>query len=116
MRKLDEKIDKLIADKRIKAKWSELECHGASEFLNMVFQDQVGYGNLAQSIIVENNIVCVNLYEGAPYKAGSDIEMLIRMYIDLDDNILFLSRSGNVYLYETEHMDASDLRHYYGKD
>lgn len=116
MKKLDTKIEDLINAKQIKTKWSELECHGASEFLNLVFQDEVSYGNLAQSIVVENQVVCVNLFEGAQYQSAEGRETIIRMYIAVDDNILFLTRSGNVYLYETEGMDAADLRHYYGKD
>jgi hypothetical protein len=116
MKRLDANIENLINDKKIKTKWSELECHGASEFLNLLFQEQVEYGNLAQAIVVENRVVCVNLYEGVPYNAAEGQEMVIRMYIDTEDNILFLCRSGNLYLYETEGMDSEDLRHYYGKD
>jgi len=116
MKKLDEKLITLINERKIKTRWSELECHGASEFLNLLFQEQVSYGNLAQSIVVENGVVCVNLFEGAQYNSPEGRETIIRMYIDNDDNILFLTRGGNLYLYETEGMNASDLRHYYGKD
>lgn len=116
MKKLGTKIEELIAEQKIKTKWSELECHGASEFLNMLFQDQVDYGNLAHTIVVENSVVCMNLYDGVPYKSMDEVETIIRMYIDSEDNVVLLCRSGNLYLYETEGMDAADLRHYYGKD
>lgn len=116
MKKLDSNIEGLIKEQKIKTKWSELECHGASEFLNMLFQEQVGYGNLAQAIVVENRVVCMDLFEGVPYNSTEGTEMVIKMYIAIDDNILFLCRSGKVYMYETEAMDAGDLRHYYGKD
>jgi len=116
LEKLSINIEELISKQRIKTKWSELECHGASEFLNLIFQEQVTYGNLAQAIVVENQVVCVNLYEGVPYNSNVGLEMIVRMYIDIEDNILFLCRSGSLYLYETEGMDAEDLRHYYGRD
>ena len=116
MKKLDKSLDELLNEKRLKTKWSELESHGAVEFLNLLFQDQVQYGNLAHTIVVENNVVCMNLYEGVPYNSEGVHEMITKMYIDIEDNIVFLSRSGNVYLYETEAIDSSDLRHYYGKD
>jgi hypothetical protein len=116
MIKLEAKIEDLIQENKIKTKWSELECHGASEFLNMLFQDQVEYGNLAHAIVVENQVVCVNLFEGVPYHSAEGTEMVTKMYIDVEDNILFLCRSGKLYMYETEAMDAGDLKHYYGKD
>jgi hypothetical protein len=116
MKKLDIKIDELLNEKKLKTKWSELECHGAVEFLNLLFQDQVKYGNLAHTIAVENSVVYMNLYGGVPYNSEGAHEMITKMYIDMEDNIVFLSRSGNLYLYETEAIDGSDLRHYYGKD
>lgn len=116
MNKLGYKIEDLIRDKKIKTKWSELECHGASEFLNLLFQNQVEYGKLAHEIIIENGIVCVELFEGVPYKSPEGTEMLTKMFVDAEDNIIFLARRGSLYLYETESMDASDLRHSYGKD
>ncbi|MDF2590885.1 MAG: hypothetical protein K0S75_351 [Clostridia bacterium] len=116
MKRLDIKLNTLLNEQKLKTKWSELECHGASEFLSLLFQDQVQYGKLAHAIIVENRVVCMNLYEGVPYMSDGVSEMITKMYIDIEDNIILLSRSGNIYLYETEAMDASDLRHYYGKD
>ena len=116
MKKLDINIDELINEKRIKTRWTELESHGAVEFLNLLFQEQVQYGNLSHTIAVENGVVYMNLYEGVPYTSENMQEMITKMYIDVEDNIVFLSRSGNIYLYETEATDGSDLRHYYGKD
>lgn len=116
MEKRSEGIQELIDSKKIKTRWSELECHGASEFINLLFQEQVAYGNIAQSIVVENKVVCMNFFEGIPYKSQEGQETIIRMYIDIEDNILFLTRKNNLYMYENEYMDASDLRHYYGKD
>lgn len=116
MEKVKESIKELIETKQIKTKWSELECHGASEFVNLLFQEQVEYGSIAQSIIVEDKIVCMSFFEGVPYQSQEGHETIIRMYIDLEDNILFLSRKDNLYKYETSSMDAADLRHYYGKD
>jgi hypothetical protein len=116
MKRLDIKLDTLLSEQKLKTKWSELECHGASEFLSLLFQDQVQYGKLAHAIIIENHVVCMNLYEGVRYMSNGVSEMITKMYIDIEDNIVLLSRSGNIYLYETEAMDASDLRHYYGKD
>lgn len=116
MNKLDKTIEQLIENKEIKTKWSELECHGASEFINLIFQDTVNYGSAAQSIIVEDHVVCMNLFEGLPYRDGDRKESIIRVYIDVNDNVIFRSRSEILYLYETEGVDAADLRHYYGKD
>lgn len=116
MTKSDMKLDELLKEKKLKTKWSELESHGAVEFLNLLFQDQVQYGSLSHTIMVENSVVCMNLYEGVPYNSGDDHEMITKMYIDVEDNIVFLCRSGNIYIYETEAMDGSDLRHSYGKD
>jgi hypothetical protein len=116
MKMLDIKIDDLLNEKKLKTKWTELESHGAVEFLNLLFQDHVQYGNLAHTIVVENGVVYMNLHEGVPYNTEGANEMITRMYIDIEDNIVFLSRSGNIYLYETEAVDGSDLRHYYGKD
>jgi hypothetical protein len=58
----------------------------------------------------------MNLYEGVSYNSNGESEMITKIYIDIEDNIVFLSRSGNTYLFETEGVDASDLRHYYEKD
>lgn len=112
MKKIDDKIKELIEQGKIKTKWSELECHGASEFLNMLFQEQVQYGSLAQSIIVENRVVCINILDGVFY----DGEALTRMYITGEDHVLFMARNGNLYIYETEGVDAGDMRHYFGRD
>lgn len=116
MKKMDIKLEVLLNEQRLKSKWSELECHGATEFLSLLFQDQVQYGNLAHAIVVEDRVVCMNLFEGVPYKSKGESEMITKIYIDIEDNIVLLSRSGNIFLYETEGMDATDLRHYYGKD
>lgn len=116
MNKLDTTIQQLIESKNIKTKWSEIECHGVVEFINLLFQDHVEYGSIAQSIIVEDKVVCLNLFDGIPYKGKHGQESIVRIYIDVNDNVIFLSRSGNLYLYETEGVDAEDLRHYYGKD
>lgn len=112
MRKIEDKIKELIEQGRIKTKWSEIECHGASEFLNMLFQEQVEYGSLAQSIIVEDRVVCVNILDGVFFEG----EALTRMYITTEDHVLFMARSGNLYVYETESVDAGDMRHYFGRD
>lgn len=116
MNKLDTTIEELIAEKNIKTKWSEIECHGVAEFINLIFQDQVQYGSIAQTILVENRVVCMSLLDGVPYKGEYGHESIIRIYIDVNENVIFQSRSGNLYLYETEGVDAEDLRHYYGKD
>ena len=116
MKKLETNIEELIQNNKIKTKWSELECHGASEFLNLLFQEQIEYGSLAHSIIVENKVVCVNLFEGVLYQSQEGQETLIRMYIDREDNIIFMGRGGSIYLYETESVDAGDMRHYFGRD
>lgn len=116
MNKLNTTIEELIAKKLIKTKWSELECHGAVEFVNLIFQDYAEYGSIANSIIVENNIVCMSLIDGVPYNGGNGRENIIKIYIDVDDNVIFQSIKGNLYLYETEAVDAEDLRNSYGKD
>lgn len=116
MNKLDATIEKLIEEKNIKTKWSELECHGMVEFVNLIFQDQAEYGSIAQTIMVENRVVCMNLLDGVPYKGEQGTENIVKIYIDINENVVFQSRSGNLYLYETEGVDAEDLRHYYGKD
>lgn len=116
MRKLDVKLEELLSEKKLKTKWSELECHGAIEFLNLLFQEQVEYGNIAHTIVVENGVVYMNLHEGVPYNSEGIQETITKIYIDIEDNVVLYSRSGSVYLYETEAVDGSDLRHYYGKD
>jgi hypothetical protein len=116
MNKLDTTIEKLIEEKNIKTKWSEIECHGMAEFVNMLFQEKLEYGSVAQMILVENHIVYMSLLDGIPFKGVQGQETLIKVFIDVNDNVIFLGRSGNLYLYETEGVDAEDLRHYFGKD
>lgn len=116
MNKLDTTIEQLIKKKNIKNKWSELECHGAVEFVNLIFQEQAEYGSVANSIIVENNVVCMSLFDGVPYNAENEHENIIKIYIDVNENIIFQSIKGSLYIYETEGVDAEDLRNSYGKD
>lgn len=116
MNKLDTTIKQLIADKNIKTKWSEIEIHGLSEFVNLLFQEQMEYGSIAHTIMVEDRVVCMNLLDGIPYKSEEGQESIVRIYIDINDNLIFLSRKGSLYLYETEGVDAEDLRHYFGQD
>lgn len=116
MNKLNTTIEQLIEKGSIKTKWSELECHGAVEFINLIFQEQMEYGSIANSIIVENHVVCMSLFDGVPYNGEHEQENIIKVYIDVNDNIIFQSIKGSLYLYETEGVDAEDLRNYYGKD
>jgi len=110
--KLDTTIDELIKNKKIKAKWSEIESYGITEMINLLWQDEIEYGSIGQATMVKDKAAYQNLFEGIPYKSERGYETIIRAYIDTDDNIVFQSSKGNVFLYETDEIDGEDLKYY----
>ncbi len=114
--KLDITFEKLIESKRIKYKWSEIESHGISELIHILWRDSVDSENMGHSIAIENQIVCLNLYEGITFEYNNTVYRFIRVYIDIDDNVIFLSVSKDVFIYETSFIDGTDLKHFVGSE
>lgn len=110
--KLDTTIEELIKNKKIKAKWSEIESYGITEMINLLWQDEIEYGSIGQAAMVKDKVAYQNLFEGILYKSESGYETIIKAYIDTDDNIVFQSSKGNVFLYETDEIDGEDLKYY----
>lgn len=112
LEKLDTTIEKLLREKRIKTKWSQIEIHGITEIINLLWQDEIEYGTIGQIYTVKNKTIYQNLFEGIPYRTEDKIIYLVRAYIDVDDNIIFMSSKDELYLYETDNVDAEDLKHF----
>jgi hypothetical protein len=111
LEKLATDIDALIADGRIKTKWSELEDFGLAELIYMLF-DNNSENSPAVTAMVENNTVYMHLFEGIMYEHEGDIYTLSRAYIDVEDNVIFATPGGVMFLYETNIIDAEDPRRY----
>ncbi len=116
LKKLNSTFNELVAAKKVKSRWSEIESYGIADMINYLWQEQEGYGSIAHSVIVENKLVHLNLYEGVTYKYEDKVYRLVKAYLDSDDNIIFLSVNNDVFLYEAEHIDAEEFKHYVGLD
>ena len=114
--KLTTKLEALIAEGNIKTKWSEIEDHGIVELVYLIFDYDPVEDSIATTAIVENRTVCLDLYEGISYEHGERTYTLARAYIDVDNNIIFATPSGELFLYETNTIDSEDPKHYFGNE
>ena len=111
--KLDESYEDYRAEGKIKSKWSEIEDYGITELVHVIFDYTEGVAVTAE---VDNGAVCLNLYEGIPYEYGSKLYTLAKAYIDTENNIIFSTPAGELFIYETGLIDADDPRHVFGND
>lgn len=111
--KLDTTIDELIQENKLKVKWTEIEDLGITELVNSMFEDSPYNESIACTPMVENGVVCLNLFGGIMYGIGNEIYTFSRVYIDIDSNVIFMATSGEVFLYETNCIDAEDPRYYF---
>lgn len=116
LEKLTVKLEALIGSGRIKTKWSELEDYGITELIHMIFNYDPVEGSIATTAVVENRTIYLHLYEGIIYEHEGEIYNLAKAYIDVDNNIIFATPSGELFLYETNTIDAEDPKHYFGNE
>lgn len=114
--KLTTKLDSLIAEGKIKNKWSEIEDYGITELVHIIFDYDPARDSFAATAIVENRIVCLNLFEGISYEYEGEMYTIARAYIDADNNIVFATPKDELFLYETNILDAEDPKHYFGNE
>jgi hypothetical protein len=112
LEKLDTTIEKLFEEGKIKTKWNELEIHGIREIVNLLWQDEIEYGTIGQAYEIKNRTIYQTFYSGIPYKNGDQYETFVRAYIDTDNNIIFMSSKGELFMYETDDEDGADLKHF----
>jgi hypothetical protein len=110
------KLEDLIAEGRLKNKWSEIEDYGIAELVHMLFGYDLSEDSVATTVIVENRTVYLHLYEGITYEHEGENYTLARAYIDVDNNIVYVTPSGVLFLYETRIIDAEDPKHYFGNE
>ena len=108
LEKLEEKYEDLYRAGRIKSKWTEIEDYGMTELVHAIFGYDEG---LAVTAEVDNGTVCLNLYEGIPYEQDNVLYTLAKAYMDTENNIIFTTPSGELFMYETGVLDANDPRH-----
>jgi len=111
--KQDTEIDELIRGNRIKTKWTEIESYGLSELLSILFEDNPYHDEIASIPIVENGVVCLDLYSGIMEKVDGKLITFVRVYLSVDGNVFFQTRDNEVFLYEPDIIDAEDPRHYF---
>lgn len=114
--KLDVSLDSLIAEGRIRTKWSELEDHGIAELVHVMFGYHLSEDSVGTKAVVDNKTLYLNLYEGIMYEHEGKLYTLARIYIDIDNNLVFSTPGGELFLYETYTIDAEDPKHYYGNE
>lgn len=111
--KMDSKLEELISEGRIKSRWSEIEDYGMAELVSTMFNQDSSADSVAATAAVDNGAVCMQLYEGILYEHEGETYNLAKAYIDIEDNIIFAARSGELFLYETYFIDAEDPKHYF---
>lgn len=111
--KLATKLEDLIAEGKIKNKWSEIEDYGMTELVHIIFDYDPDKDSFAVTSEVENGTVCLNLYEGIPYRHEGETYAIAKAFIDIEDNIIFATPSGGLFMYETGIIDAEDPKHYF---
>lgn len=114
--KLDTKLEDMISEGKIKNKWSEIEDYGMAELMHIIFDYDPDIESIAVTAEIENRMVCLNLYEGIPYEHGGKAYTLARAYIDVENNIIFTTPGGELFMYETGMIDGEDPRHYFGNE
>lgn len=111
--KLATKLETMIAEGKLKNKWSEIEDYGMTELVHVIFDYDPDKDSFAVTYQVENGTVCLNLYEGIPYEHEGEIYTIAKAFIDKEDNIIFATPSGELFMYETGIIDAEDPKHYF---
>lgn len=114
--KLDVKLAVLRAECKIKNKWSEIEDYGIVELVHIIFDYDQSMDSLAVTSEVNDGTVCLNMYEGIRYEYEGKAYTLNRAYIDIENNIIFSTPDGELFVYETGIIDAEDPRHYFGNE
>lgn len=114
--KLDAKLEELMAEGKIKTKWSELEDHGIAELVHVIFEYHLSDESVGTTAIVENKTIYLHLYEGVMYEHDGGVYTLAKAYIDTDNNIVFSTPRGELFLYETYVKDAEDPKYYFGNE
>lgn len=114
--KLDVELEALIAEGKIKTKWSELEDHGIAELVHVMFGYDLSGDSVGTTAIIENKTIYLYLYEGVMYEHEGEVYTLARAYIDTDNNLIFSTPRGELFLYETYVKDAEDPRYYFGSE
>ena len=116
--KLEPGLEALMAEGKIKNKWSEIEDYGIAELVHVIFDYDPAMESIAVTAEVEKEkrTVCLNLYEGISYEQEGKAYTLARAYIDVENNIIFATPVGELFMYETMIIDAEDYKHYYGNE
>lgn len=114
--KLTTKLEALIKLGRIKTKWSEIEDYGIVELVHKIFDYDPLEDSVATAAVVDNRTVCLHLFEGIMHEHEEESYTLARAYIDVDNNIIFATPSGELFMYETNTIDAEDSKHYFGSE
>jgi hypothetical protein len=114
--KLETKLEDLLKEGKIKNKWSEIEDYGIAELVHIIFDCDLEIESIAVTAEIENRVVCLNLYEGILYEQEGKEYTLARAYIDVENNIIFETSTGELFMYETGVIDAEDPRHYFGNE
>lgn len=109
-------IEELIAEGRIRTRWSELEDHGIAELVHVMFGYHLSEDSVGTRAMVENNMVFLNLFDGILYEHEGKHYTLAKVYIDIDNNLVFSTPGGELFLYETYTIDAEDPKHYFGNE
>lgn len=116
LEKLEIKLENMIAEGKIKTKWSEIEDYGIAELVHAMFDYDSKEDSIATTAVVDNRMVYLDLYEGIIYEYEGEIYNLVRAYIDSDNNLVFATPRGELFLYETDIIDAEDPKHCFGND
>ncbi len=111
--KLDKGYEDYRTERKLKSKWSEIEDYGIAELVHIIFDYSEGVAVTAE---VDDGTVCLNLYEGIPYEYEGRLHTLAKAYIDIENNIIFSTPAGELFIYETGVIDADDPRHVFGND
>jgi hypothetical protein len=116
LEKMTPRLENLIADGKIRTKWSEIENYGIAELVYGIFDCDSMEDSVATSVLIDSRTVYLFLYEGIMYEHEGEIYNLIKVYIDSDNNLIFATPSGVLFLYETNIIDAEDPKYYSGND
>lgn len=114
--KLDGNIDGLIAEGKLKSKWSEIEDHGIAELVHLMFDYHLSEESVGTKAVVENNMIYLHLFDGIMYEHEGELHTLAKVYIDVENNLVFATTRGELFQYETYTIDADDPKHYFGNE
>ena len=114
--KLDTRFEELVGEGKIRTRWTELEDHGIAEMVHVMFGYHLSEDSVGTRAIVEDNMIYLSLFEGIMYEHEGKLYTLAKVYIDSDNNLVFTTPGGELFLYETYIVDAQDPKHYYGNE